>query len=165
MMQPHSLAMSKCWCSSCGVSSSYNWGWNTQISHVLSIPSKYCNLDPIPTWILKDHIDILLPAITKIVNLSIKSSVFPSNFKSAVVKPLLKKPSLDPENLKNYYRPVSNLTFVSKSIEKVVAASLNEHLQILNECLPIEDFMAPRQRSSKSKMTFYDKWTTNSKCF
>ena len=52
---------------------------------------------------------------------------FPSQFKSAVVKPLLKKATLDSENLKNY-RPVSNLTFVSKMIEKIVAARLNEYM-------------------------------------
>ena len=68
----------------------------------------YLILDPIPTWILKEHIDVLLPTITKIVNMSLATSTFPSQFKSAIVKPLLKKSSLDPENLKNY-RPVSNL--------------------------------------------------------
>ena len=47
--------------------------------------------------------------------------------KEALVTPLLKKASLDPEVLKNY-RPVSNLSFVSKIIEKVVATHLNEHL-------------------------------------
>ena len=68
----------------------------------------YLILDPIPTWILKEHIDVLLPTITKIVNMSLATSTFPSQFKSAIVKPLLKKSSLDPENLKNY-RLVSNL--------------------------------------------------------
>ena len=98
---------------------------------IMSSPSKHCNLDPIPTWILKEHIDLLLPTVTKIVNLSLSTSTFPSQFKSSIVKPLLKKPSLDPENLKNY-RPVSNLTFVSKIIEKIVATRLNEHLETYN---------------------------------
>ena len=87
---------------------------------IMSSPSKHCDMDPIPTWILKDHIDLLLSTITRIVNLSLKTRTFPSQFKSAVVKPLLKKSTLDSENLKNY-RPVSNLTFVSKIIEKIVA--------------------------------------------
>ena len=98
---------------------------------IMSSPSKHCHLDPIPTWILKEHIDILLPTITRIVNLSLTTSTFPSQFKSAIVKPLLKKSSLDPENLKNY-RPVSNLTFVSKIIEKIVATCLNEYLETYN---------------------------------
>lgn len=48
--------------------------------------------------------------------------------KSAIVKPLFKKPQLDPNDLKNY-RPVSNLPFVSKVIERVVALQLNTHLE------------------------------------
>ena len=51
----------------------------------------------------------------------------PTEFKKAIVKPLLKKKGLDSENLKNF-RPVSNLTFVSKVIEKVVASRLHEHI-------------------------------------
>ena len=94
---------------------------------IMSSPSKHCDMDPIPTWILKDHIDLLLSTITRIVNLSLETSTFPSQFKSAVVKLLLKKATLDSENLKNY-RPVSNLTFVSKIIEKIVATFLNEYI-------------------------------------
>jgi hypothetical protein len=44
-----------------------------------------------------------------------------------MILPLLKKPRLDMNNLKNY-RPVSNLPFVSKIIEKVVASRIEDHL-------------------------------------
>ena len=50
------------------------------------------------------------------------------SFKSAIVSPVLKKPSLDPENFGNY-RPISNLPFLSKITEKVVLAQLLKHLQ------------------------------------
>ena len=43
------------------------------------------------------------------------------------MKPLLKKPSLDHDNLKNY-RPVSNLSFLSKSLEKIVLSQLSAYL-------------------------------------
>jgi len=43
------------------------------------------------------------------------------------VRPLLKKPGLDENVLKNY-RPVSNLSFLSKCIERIVVAQLNEYL-------------------------------------
>ena len=49
------------------------------------------------------------------------------SLESALVRPLLKNPSLDAEGLKNY-RPVSNLSFISKQTERVVAARLNEHM-------------------------------------
>ncbi len=62
-----------------------------------------------------------------VVNTSLSSGEVPTAFKQAVVTPLLKKPSLDPENLKNY-RPVSNLSFISKCLERIVAKRLLDHL-------------------------------------
>ena len=56
-----------------------------------------------------------------------ESGTFPSDLKRALVKPLLKKQGLDSEILKNF-RPVSNLSFISKIIEKVVAGRLSEHM-------------------------------------
>lgn len=88
---------------------------------------KSCELDPIPTHILKQSIDVLLPIITTIINKSLSESSVPSSFKEAVVRPLLKKQGLDNEVLKNY-RPVSNLSFLSKILEKVVNARLEHHL-------------------------------------
>ena len=94
---------------------------------ILASSSASCNLDPIPTPLLKICVEELLPTITKIVNASLSSCTLPDSMKEALVTPLLKKASLDPEVLKNY-RSVSNLSFVSQIIEKVVATRLNEHL-------------------------------------
>ena len=58
------------------------------------------------------------------MNKSITSGCFPSIYKTTQVTPLLKKSSLDPDTMKNY-RPVSNLPFVSKIVDKVVASHLN----------------------------------------
>ena len=74
-------------------------------------------LDPIPTGLVKDNVSILAPVIADIVNLSITTGVFPSAFKKALVTPILKKTSLDQNELNNY-RPVSKLSFVSKIAEK-----------------------------------------------
>jgi hypothetical protein len=49
------------------------------------------------------------------VNKSLNERSVPISFKQAIVRPLLKKPGLDMNNLKNY-RPVLNLPFVSKII-------------------------------------------------
>ena len=54
-----------------------------------------------------------LPTITRLINDSLSSGKFPNVFKEAIVKPLLKKCNIDPNDLKNY-RPVSNLPFLSK---------------------------------------------------
>lgn len=90
--------------------------------------SKSCPLDPIPTWLLKECQQELLPVITHIVNLSLSTSIMPSDFKEALINPLIKKALLDSEIFKNY-RPVSNLAFLSKIIEKVVAARYLLHIE------------------------------------
>ena len=50
-----------------------------------------CNLDPIPTTLLKSCIDSLIVPITNIVNKSLEEVVFPSDFKTVHVITLLKK--------------------------------------------------------------------------
>ena len=61
------------------------------------------------------------------VNLSLQDGVFPEPFKNAIVTPLIKKTSLPKEDLKNY-RPVSGLSFLSKLVERVVAAQIRLHI-------------------------------------
>jgi hypothetical protein len=94
---------------------------------VKNMKNASCPLDPIPTALLKQCSGLLLPTITKIVNQSLASGIFPSSLKHALVRPLLKKSHLDPEDLKNY-RPISNLAFLSKVIEKVVVSHLSQHM-------------------------------------
>ena len=96
-------------------------------SIIKSSPPKSCCLDPIPTPLLVRHIDSVIEIITTIINESLQQGIVPSLFKQAVVVPLLKKPNLSPEELKNF-RPVSNLPFLSKILEKVVLQQLKDHL-------------------------------------
>lgn len=65
--------------------------------------------------------------ITKLVNLSMASGTFPNMWKEAIMLPLLKKSGIQPI-LKNY-RPVSNLPFISKIVERCVVGQLNDHLK------------------------------------
>ena len=94
-------------------------------------PTKTCLLDPWLTFLIKECIDILLPSLTKLVNCSLIEGCIPDAFKSAVVTPLIKKPNLPSDDLKNY-RPVSSLSFISKLLECVVAKHLLEHIHIHN---------------------------------
>ena len=89
--------------------------------------TKSCLLDPLPTFLIKECIDILLPSITKLVNFSLSEGLVPDGFKKAVVTLLIKKASLPVENLKNYC-PVSGLSFISKLVECVVAKQLVDHI-------------------------------------
>ena len=70
---------------------------------------------------------ILTHTISSIVNGSLQSGALPASFKEAMVLPLLKKPHLNTQDSNNY-RPVSNLPFVSKVIEQVVASQLTAYL-------------------------------------
>ena len=92
-------------------------------------PTKSCSLDPAPTWMVKDSVDELIPMVTILVNLSLQSANVPDSMKQALVTPLLKNDDLDLEVLKNY-RPVSNLSFLSKVLERVVAARLTNYMTI-----------------------------------
>lgn len=89
-------------------------------------PNKQCTLDPIPTWLLKDVSSVLAPLIATMCNKSFSQCRFPDTHKKAVVHPLLKKPTLDPSDL-NSYRPISNLSFVSKTLERLVSRQLVNH--------------------------------------
>ena len=91
-------------------------------------PNKYCSLDPAPTSLVKDNLEEILPLITKIINLSMQLGDVPLSMKHAIIKPLLKKSGLD--LVKNNYRPVSNLPYLSKLIERAVAGQLVNHLKI-----------------------------------
>ena len=94
---------------------------------IIKSSNSSCLLDPEPTWLLKQHLEIHLPALTEIVNSSLRYGIFPTNAHTAMVSPLLKKPSLCKDDLKNY-RPVSNLHFSAKIIEKCAAKQFVEHL-------------------------------------
>ena len=99
------------------------------LSIIGSTTPKSCDLDPVPGHVLKCLFPSILPVIHKIVNLSLETGRMPGILKQAILKPLLKKPSLDSNDFKNY-RPISNLRFISKTIEKCVAKQLIQHLDI-----------------------------------
>ena len=94
-------------------------------------------VDPIPTKIVLDCMDILLPVLLHIVNSSLLAATVPRPFKMAIIKPLLKKNGLDANDCNNY-RPVSNLPFVSKLLERVVLQQLVQHLNANNLLDPFQ---------------------------
>ena len=90
--------------------------------------SSTCSLDPLPTVLVKSCTHSISPIITAIVGSSLSSATVPSSLKMASISPILKKPGADPNDLNNY-RPISNLPFISKILEKIVATQLESHLQ------------------------------------
>ena len=92
---------------------------------ISNMPSKTCRLDIIPTDKLKEILDSILPSLCHIVNLSLNTSQFCNRWKEAIVKPLIKKKGVSLE--KSNYRPVSNLSFMSKIVEKVTLEQFTGH--------------------------------------
>jgi len=62
---------------------------------IMSSPMKSCTLDPVPTFLLKEFVDVLLPYVTNMVNASLSQGRLPDSQKHALVTPLLKRPGLD----------------------------------------------------------------------
>ena len=82
--------------------------------------------DPLPDFLIQKYLDVLLPYLVLLVNLSL-STASCDGLTEAYVVPILKSLTLDHEEFKNY-RPVSLLSFVSKLTERVVHARITAHL-------------------------------------
>ena len=107
-----------------------------QIERLINASSnKQCSLDPIPTNILKQCADLLSPFLSAVFNRSIDEGYLPPSQKVANIIPHLKKRGLDEMEEKNY-RPVSNLSFISKLLERIIVSQLNEFLDS-NNLLPL----------------------------
>ena len=113
----------------------YNSVTSQDIARLLArCPSKQCGLDPAPTWLIKDMSATTTPILAKLVNASLHSAIFPTSMKHALVTPIVKKHGLDPCILSSY-RPISNLPFISKLLERVVTHQLTTYLNT-NHLLP-----------------------------
>jgi hypothetical protein len=99
------------------------------IDAVRQLPDKQCEADPMPTRLLKAHVDVLAPFLTALFNASLSQGLVPASFKAAYITPLVKKPDLDPADVKSY-RPISNLSVVSKLLERLTARQLSGYLSV-----------------------------------
>ena len=107
--------------------------------------NKQCPSDPIPTWLLKRLSPVMSPVIASMFNSSYRLNTFPSAHKNAIVHPLLKKSTLDPADLSSY-RPISNLSFISKSLERLVSNRLSAHIDT-------QSLLSPTQSAYRSKFS------------
>ena len=106
----------------------------TEVYNISMNTKKTCSLDPLPTSVLQPCLQSLAPVYTRsrIINMSLSQGKVPASLKEAIVIPLLKKQSLDPDIFSNY-RPVSNLPQLSKTLEKVVANQLMYHANNMSD--------------------------------
>jgi hypothetical protein len=112
---------------------------------IIKSPTKSSPLDVLPTWLLKTPsiLECLVPHLTTLINASLRSGMVPSCLKTAYITPMLKKEGLDPNTLK-HYRPVSNLAFLGKLMERVVSKQITEHMTKHNIQDPLQSAYKPR---------------------
>ncbi|TWW58968.1 hypothetical protein D4764_06G0004980 [Takifugu flavidus] len=115
---------------SCPLTNNKNYIWylNDQLLQLPEHQNKHLVLDVVTTQHAGKYSCAIGSSILDQINGSLVSGYVPRSYKVAVIKPLLKKPSLDPDVLANY-RLISNLPFNSKVLEKVVVTQLLQHLQ------------------------------------
>ena len=92
----------------------------------------------------------LLPFITNMCNASLQEGCLPLSQKHATVTPRLKKSDLDTSDAKNY-RPVSNFTFMSEVVERLVCCQPVAFLE-RNSLLPRHQLACRCQHSSVLKL-------------
>ena len=102
---------------------------------------------------VREFIDLLLPYVTMMVNGSLIAGRLPDSHKHAIITPCLKKSGLDPTDIANF-RPISNLTFLSKVVERAVAIQLNAHLST-NGLLPRYQLAYRKKHSTETAMPCY----------
>ena len=93
---------------------------------IRELPSKSCKLDPMLTTLLKSMVEEVTPVITCIINVFLLSGEFSKNLKDTHLKLLIKKKRLDLV-IKSFH-PVSNLSYVSKLVERFAADQLVDHV-------------------------------------
>ena len=98
------------------------------LSYLRGTKKTYCSLDPANVSKLQRVFEHIAGLITNIVNKCFFEGSFPGSEKHALIRPLLKKPGLDAENKSNY-RPISNLSFLSKVLERAMLDQLLPVLQ------------------------------------
>ena len=118
-----------------------------EIAKILrKMPIKTSPADPIPASVYKHIVNDLIPHYTVLVNKSLSTGSV-EGLKESVISPLIKKYKLDHDANKSY-RPISNIEFLSKIIEKVVLIRLNEHMNINNMHTP-EQFAYKKRHSTE----------------
>ena len=93
---------------------------------IISLKNKSSSCDNISVKVLKAISGAILPILTKLINKSLSSGIFPRSLKIANVIPLFK--SGTPTLLENY-RPISLLPLLSKIFEKVAHGQLFSYLR------------------------------------
>ena len=114
-------------------------------------------VDYLDTKTVKIAVELISPALTHIINLSIRSCTFPTIWKFAKSVHLLKSSICDTLMPKSY-RPVALLPVLSKVMEKVVFSQLVIYLESNNLIHPNLHGSRAGHNTSTALIQLYDKW-------
>ena len=111
--------------------------WSCQ-EHIDDACKFVCNSTSLSRFIAQ----ALSHLLVTIINSSFLSAVFPNQLKQSLIIPIIKDSSIESNQLSNY-RPIANLPFLSKMIEKLVYSELKNYLS--------SNFLYPRMQSAYRK--------------
>ena len=109
---------------------------------------KSSELDPVPAWVFQKFAVELSPFIAALFNASMNGGYFPASQKIVSTTPILKKASLDPLDLGNY-RPILNLTFLSKLLERAAYEQIVGYMEC-HHLLPLLQSAYQKHRSTET---------------
>ena len=93
--------------------------------------------------------------IAMLAMLSLESATVPTDMKSPLITPVLKKTSIDSNELMNY-RPISNLTFASTLLERHIAADLRYYIDENTLLDPFQSAYRPRHSTETALVRIHD---------
>jgi len=123
---------------------------------IMSSAIKSSTLDPVPTFLLREFVDVLLPYVTCMVDSSLRQFRLPDSQKTCSRHPAPEAAGSWHRGHSNY-RPVSNVTFMSKIVEHAVSQQLHQYLAD-NDLLPRYQVCIPpppRDRNGHTACAFW----------
>ena len=127
-----------------------------EVAGILSkMTLKFSPVDVIPSSLIKLCPGIFAELISRLANLSFQSGTFPTSYKSAQVKPLLKKHGMDVTNAANY-RPISNLNTFSKILEKLFLARIKPFIVSSDNFCRLQSAYRDRHSTETALLKIYN---------
>ena len=125
-------------------------GWKSYLAGPILIYACIMSskLDPVPTWVIQKFPVELSPFIAALFNASMSGGYIPASQKIASITPIPKKASLNPLDLGNY-RPISNLTFLSKLLEHAAYEQIVGYME-RHQLLPSLQSAYQKNRSTET---------------